>query len=283
MARRRAGFDDGRGHGRAAAAQQLMDQLTGRTTGGRDWSQPVERPAHEDRSLEQLISDRGSVSQLARDMGVARTTVQRWRNRGTTPRGGSREKLDRINQQVTADKRRTAAQREWGQVADRLGGAKGLAAAAGVTTSTANKWLAGTSSPSVGSQAALQQADTAWRISQTQNLTLGAGGAPPPGDIRLQVHGTSVVRGNSDSPEDLRTRDWGSTGGGLPYSGDAPGGFDQFWNAATSGDSLGALDALQEYMTGQTNCSHYDPDTGAGVLFDDIEGLDLSQPGGELW
>lgn len=296
MTRRRAGFDDGQGRGREAAADQLMNKLTGSTSAGRDWSQSPDLPGPRDRGLDELISERGGTSQLARDLGVARTTVQRWHNRGSTPSAGSRAKLDQLNQQVTKQHRREAAQQEWGSMAQRHGGAKGLAAAAGVSTSTANKWLSGASSPSVANQAALKRADNAWRISQAHNLTVSSDTGQPDRRVYFKTSGEANVIGREGSPPDARgRREWGGASEGMGMPGieynDAHGGFSNFWDAASNGDALGALDAFQEFMSTEvTDCSGYDPGRGVGVFFDNFDSFELIEDDlddgfteGDLW
>lgn len=296
MARRRAGFDDGQGRGREAAAEQLMDKLTGGTDAARDWSQAPDLPSHRDRGIEELIGERGGVSQLARDLGVARTTVQRWHHRGSTPNAASRAKLDQVNQSITKQQRREAAQQEWGAVAQRHGGAKGLAAAAGVSTSTANKWLSGASSPSVANQAALKRADNAWRVANAHNLTVSPDSGQPQRRVYFRTSGEATVIGRDGSPPDARgRREWGghSEGMGMPgieYN-DVNGGFSTFWDAASNGDAIGALDAFQNFMSTEvTDCAGYDPGAGVGVFFDNFDSFELIEDdlddtlgGGELW
>lgn len=281
MSRRRAGFDDGQDRGRAAAADQLMDKLTGSTTAARDWSQPVDLPQHHERGIEELVQEQGGVSALARELGVARRTVQRWQNQGATPNEASRDKLNHVNQEITKRERREAAQQEWADVAQRHGGARGIASAAGVSTSTANKWLAGTSSPSVASQAALKRSDNAWRVSQAHNLTINSDTGKPDGRVYFKTTGEAQIVGRDGSPPDARgRRDWGSGSEGMGMPGieynDATGGFSNFWDAASNGDATGALDAFQEFMSTEvTDCSGYDPDGGVGVFFDRVDEFEL--------
>lgn len=283
MSRRRAGFDDGQSRGRAAAAEQLMNKLLGETTASRDWSQPLERPAQQDRSVEELVADRGGVSALARELGVARSTVQRWQ-KGSAPNTSSREKLDRTNEQITKRERRDAAQREWGEYAQRHGGARGIATAAGVSTSTAQKWLSGTSSPSVASQAALKRADNVWRISQSHNLTIDSDTGKPEQSVFFRAAGeTQIVPGRKGSPPDARgRRGWGAGEGdpkgqpGIEYTETTAGSFSTFWDSASNGDATSTLDAFQAFLSNEvTGCAEYDPNAGVGVFFDNIDEFDL--------
>lgn len=46
--------------------------------------------------IERGVTEAGGVSQLARALGVSRTTVQRWRNRGSQPTAGSQELLKAV-------------------------------------------------------------------------------------------------------------------------------------------------------------------------------------------
>src|SRR4051794_17653633 len=117
MSRRRASFDDGLGRGRQAAAEQLLDQLVKGAPAARDWTQSPDLPGRRARTIEDLIEAGGGVPGLARDAGVARRTVQSWRNQGVTPRASSREKLDRVNDRIDATERRAAAQHEFGELA----------------------------------------------------------------------------------------------------------------------------------------------------------------------
>lgn len=280
MSRRRASYDDGLGRGRQAAADQLLSQLVGSEPAARDWTQSPTLPGRRDRGIEELIEARGGVAGLARDLGVARTTVQGWRNRGVTPRGASRDKLGQLNDQLNAAERRAAAQKEFGELANRYGGTKGLAATVGVNPSTASRWLSGKSAPSLGNLEALKRADNRWRIAKTQGITLGPDGRPAK-RMHFKTTGEAKVIGRSGSPEDDRgSRTWGEASQGMGQPGiaftDANGEFGGFWDAAAAGDALGALDAFQAYMSNEvTNCSGYDPENGIGVFFENFENFDL--------
>lgn len=277
--RRRAGFDDGRGTGREAAARQLLDRMMAGADAARDWSTDPALPEHRERSVDELISARGGVTAFAREAGVNRSTVYRWRSGECSPGARNRDKLEGISRDITRSERRAAGQREWGELARRYDGAKGLAQQIGVSTATANKWLAGTSTPNAQNLAALQRADRAWRIKETYGLAVGGDGRPDRRRVFFRVVGDSKVKGEG-SPEDMRRgRDWGSQNGGLPgleFTNDDA--MNSFWDNAIDGDEEGTLDALQSYMsTDVTSVGTYSPEEGLGVFFDRIDDFLLIQ------
>jgi transcriptional regulator with XRE-family HTH domain len=219
------------------------------------------------------VAARGGATALARELGVNRSTVYRWRSGECAPGTRNRDKLEGINRDVTHGERHAAAQREWGELANRYGGTKGLAQQVDVSTSTVNKWLNGTSSPNAHNLASLQRADRTWRIKETYHLTLGDNGRPDRRRVYFRVQGDSKIKG-AGSPEDERHgKNWGSQNGSLPgleFTNDDA--LNSFWDNAVDGDEEGTLDALQSYMsTDVTSVGTYSPDEGLGVFFDRID------------
>lgn len=267
--------------GRTVAANDLMDNMLGGADPARDWSQNIDLPEEHDRNLEEMLARSGNVSALARDLGVARTTVQNWR-RGVTPRQASQGKIEQYNRAADKAERAQAAQQELGTVVDRHGGAAGLAAQVGVSTSTVNRWMSGeTKQISPESQARLARADRQYRFRTTYNLTVDDSGRP---DDQVYMQAAGHVTVNSEgSPPYSRGRNFGhndpSGAPGHPLDDQTVA---DMYDAAGRGDAFGALDALQTHMT--TDYAQvpegYDPEhDGYGFHFDTVDEFTLFYEG----
>lgn len=252
----------------------------------RDWSQPPSEYQPRARGIDELVADHGGTKGLAQATGRSQRQVQRWVRDGTdrvTP--ASREALARANATSNDRERRTHGQAEWGELAHRFGGTQGLAQAAGVHRSTAARWLNGKSTPSDANLGSLQRADRRHRLAQTYgHLGVSAQTGCPTGNVHMKAGGQVHARGTGGTPYYDHMRQIGidsidARGHELPSEV-----ADDMFTAMGRGDTTGALDALQQHMSGArdddpwgyANCGAYSVSDDVGFFIDDFTEFNLN-------
>lgn len=275
---RRIPVDPSRQTGREPSARSLMNLMLSGATEARDWSQAIELPQEAERSVEEMISQSGGVSQLARHLGVSRSTVQRWQSGHSTPKKSSQAKLAAYNQQINRTDRADVMQRELGELVNRYGGTKQLAGQLGVHESTVRRWMSGqVKQLSPQAQTKLAAADRQYRFRATFNINIDTNGVPDT-QVFMQAKGSVNVITRGSPPYAVAGKNIGSGTPGYPGHLIDPDTVSGLYTAATDGDPFAALDALQGHLsTSYAKVPEgYDPE-GFGLHFDDIEQFELFQ------
>lgn len=264
--------------GRTAAATSLLELMLSGADAARDWARPIELPADRDRSLADMISRSGSVSALARDLHVSRSTVQRWRSGASTPGTTSRTKITEYNRAADRAARADVASHELGELINRYGGVKNLAQQIGANPSTIHRWLSGdTRSISPQYQQRLARADRQYRVQQTYGLSLGAGGRPKT-PVYMHAKGDVGVYSASSPPYEY-AKNFGYHTPGYPGHPLGDEVVADLFSAASDGDAFAALDILQADLS--INYAQvpegYDPAEGFGLYFGTVDEFELFQ------
>lgn len=276
-----------RPRGREIAAGQLEEFMLSGAEAARDWDTPPPRYQDRERSIDELIEAHGGTRGLAESTGRSQKTIREWRRHGTEHiTRSSRDALDRANANVEKQERRAHGQAEFGELAQRCGGSQGLADAAGVSRRTAQKWLSGASSPSAANLGALQRADRRYRMAQTYgHLGVSPDSIRPDERVHMKATGRvhAGVGGARLSPPYDYARNIGinsvdERGHELPPNV-AAGMFD----AMETGNTAGALDALQRHLSGAeagdpwgyANVGTYSVEEDLGFFIDDFTEFNL--------
>lgn len=275
-----------RPRGRSVAARQLQEFMLGDTDAARDWSEAPDRFTPRERGIDELITEFGGTKGLAEATGRSQRQIQRWRQTGTSNlTASSRTALDHANNTLNAKERREHGRREWGEIAERFGGTRGLARTIGVHQRTVQSWMAGSSVPSDKNLAALHRADRGYRIAQTYgNLDVDPGSGKPSGRVHMKASGMVRAQGTGGTPLYQFNRNIGiasldEAGHELP-----PDVAGDMFTAMRNGDSTGALDVLQQHLSGAregdpwsyAQCGAYSVEDDIGFFVDDFTDLQFN-------
>ncbi len=274
-----------RPRGREVAAHQLEEFMLSGADASRDWTQPPSRHTGRERDIHELIAEYGGTHAVAQATGRSQRQIQRWARSGTDRMSPeSRRALTRASDRLNAADRRAHGRAEWGALAQRFGGAKGLAQALGVHHRTAQKWLSGAAVPSEANLARLKQADRGYRLSQTYgHLGSQAADPAPAGRVHMKASGDVRARGVHGSPVYDYQRQLGIAS--VDDRGhELPPEVSQDLFQAMQTDPHQALDVLQEHLSGArdgdpwgyANCGAYDPDQEWGFFLDNFSDFHLA-------